>query len=66
VRDETIASSHRASRAVNPYVEEVHRILPNYAPEYVEALLHRTEYATIERVVEALLEGTALPSEAIQ
>jgi hypothetical protein len=41
-------------------------ILRNYAPEYVEALLHRTEYATIEGVVEALLEGTALPPEAIQ
>jgi activating signal cointegrator complex subunit 2 len=40
--------------------------LPDYAPEYVEALLHRTEYGTVERVVEALLEGTAPPPEAIQ
>ncbi|KAH9961637.1 hypothetical protein BGW80DRAFT_1463764 [Lactifluus volemus] len=55
-----------AEEAVNPHVEEVHMILPNYAPEYVEALLHSTEYATVERVVEALLEGTALAPEAIQ
>ncbi len=55
-----------SSRAIDPRVEEVRAILPDYAPEYVEALLQRTEYGSVERVVEALLEGTAPPPEAIQ
>jgi hypothetical protein len=33
---------------------------------YVEAFLHRIEYAIVERISEALLEGTALSPEAIQ
>jgi activating signal cointegrator complex subunit 2 len=52
--------------AVDPRVEEVRAILPDYAPEYVQTLLLRSEYGNVERVVEALLEGTAPPPEAIQ
>ena len=55
-----------SSRSVDPRVEEVRAILPDYAPEYVEALLLRSEYGNVERVVEALLEGTAPPPEAIE
>lgn len=55
-----------SSRAVDPRVEEVRAILPDYAPEYVQALLRRSEYGNVERVVEALLEGTAPPPEAIK
>ena len=55
-----------SSRAIDPRVEEVRAILPDYAPEYVEALLQRTEYGNVERVVEALLEGTAPPPEALK
>ena len=54
------------SRAVDPRVEEVRAILPDYEPEYIQALLQRSEYGNVERVVEALLEGTAPPPEAIQ
>lgn len=54
-----------SSRPVDPRVEEVRAILPDYAPEYVQALLQRSEYGNVERVVEALLEGTAPPPEAI-
>ena len=63
-RDAEIATSS-SSRAVDPRVEEIRAILPDYAPEYVEALLRRTEYSSVERVVEALLEGTAPPPEAM-
>jgi len=55
-----------SSGAVDPRVEEVRAILPDYAPEYVQALLLRSEYGNVERVVEALLEGTAPSPEAIQ
>ncbi len=55
-----------SSRVVDPRVEEVRAILPDHTPEYVEALLQRAEYGNVERVVEALLEGTAPPLEAIQ
>ena len=55
-----------SSRAVDPRVEEVRAILPDYAPEYVQALLRRSEYGNVERVVEALLEGIAPPPEAIE
>jgi activating signal cointegrator complex subunit 2 len=55
-----------SSGAVDPRVEEVRAILPDYAPEYIQALLLRSEYGNVERVVEALLEGTAPPPEAIQ
>jgi activating signal cointegrator complex subunit 2 len=55
-----------SSGAVDPRVEEVRAILPDYAPEYVQVLLQRSEYGNVERVVEALLEGTAPPPEAIQ
>ena len=55
-----------SSRVIDPRVEEVRAILPDYAPEYVEALLRRTEYGSVERVVEALLEGTAPPPEALE
>lgn len=55
-----------SSRAVDPRVEEVRAILPDYASEYVEALLRRAEYGSVESVVGALLEGTAPPQEAIQ
>ena len=54
------------SKAVDLCVEEIRAILPDYAPEYVEALLRRAEYDTVESVVQALLEGTAPPPEAIQ
>lgn len=54
------------SRVVDMRVEEVRAILPDYEPEYIEALLQRTGYGSVERVVEALLEGTAPPPEAIQ
>ena len=60
------AATASGSKVVDPRVEEVRAILPDYKPEYVEALLQRTEYASVERVVEALLEGTAPPPEAIQ
>jgi activating signal cointegrator complex subunit 2 len=55
-----------SSRVIDPRVEEVRAILPDYAPEYVEALLQRAEYGNVERVVEALLEGTAPPPEALE
>ena len=55
-----------SSKVVDPRVEEVRAILPDYAPEYVEALLRRAEYDSVERVVGALLEGIAPPPEAIQ
>ena len=55
-----------SSGTVDPRVEEVRAILPDYAPEYVQALLQRSEYGNVERVVEALLEGTAPPPEATQ
>ena len=55
-----------SSKAIDPRVEEVRAILPDYAPEYVEALLRRAEYDSVEGVVGALLEGTAPPPEAIQ
>ncbi|KAF8474463.1 hypothetical protein DFH94DRAFT_762554 [Russula ochroleuca] len=55
-----------SSRVIDPRVEEVRAILPDYAPEYVEALLQRSEYGSVERVVEALLEGTAPPPEALK
>ena len=60
---EVAASS---SRVIDPRVDEVRAILPDYAPEYVEALLQRTEYGNVERVVEALLEGTAPHPEALK
>ena len=55
-----------SSKVIDPRVEEVRTILPDHAPEYIEALLQRTEYGSVERVVEALLEGTAPPPEALQ
>lgn len=55
-----------SSKVVDPRVEEVRAILPDYAPEYIEALLRRAEYDSAERIVDALLEGTAPPPEAIQ
>ena len=60
------APTASGSRVVDPRVEEVRAILPDYKPEYVEALLQRTEYGSVERVVEALLEGTAPPPEAMR
>ena len=60
------AATASGSRVVDPRVEEVRAILPDYEPEYIGALLQRTEYGSVERVVEALLEGTAPPPEAIQ
>jgi activating signal cointegrator complex subunit 2 len=60
------AAAPSSSKAVDPRVEGVRAILPDYAPEYVEALLQRAEYESVESVVEALLEGTAPPPEAIQ
>jgi len=60
------AATASGSKVVDPRVDEVRAILPDYKPEYIEALLQRTEYASVERVVEALLEGTAPPPEAIQ
>ena len=60
------AAGPSSSKVVDPRVEEVRAILPDYAPEYVEALLRRTEYDSVESVVEALLEGTAPPPEAMQ
>ena len=60
------AATASGSRVIDLRVEEVRAILPDYEPEYVEALLQRTEYGSVERVVEALLEGTAPPPEAIQ
>lgn len=60
------AATASSSKVIDPRVEEVRAILPDYASEYVEALLQRTEYGSVERVVEALLEGTAPPPEALQ
>ena len=60
------AATASGSRVVDPRVEGVRAILPDYDPEYVEALLQRTEYGSVERVVEALLEGTAPPPEAVR
>src|SRR6266702_2219008 len=59
------AAAPSSSKAVDPRVEEVRAILPDYAPEYVEALLRRAEYESVESVVGALLEGTAPHPEAI-
>jgi len=50
---------------VDAQVSEVLSILPDHAPDYVRALFRRSEYSTVERVVEALLEGTAPPSEML-
>ncbi|KAI0298720.1 hypothetical protein B0F90DRAFT_1668998 [Multifurca ochricompacta] len=55
------AVSSSSSRALDPRVEEVRAILPDYTPDYVEALLQSAEYGSVQRVVEALLEGTAPP-----
>ena len=60
------AAAPSSSKAVDSRVEEVRAILPDYAPEYVQALLRRAEYESVESVVQALLEGTAPPPEAIQ
>ncbi|KAH9061063.1 hypothetical protein EDB87DRAFT_1778150 [Lactarius vividus] len=60
------APAPSSSKVVDPRVEEVRAILPDYAPEYVEALLRRAEYGSVEGVVGALVEGTAPPPEAIQ
>ena len=60
------AAMASGSRVVDPRVEDVRAILPDYEPEYVEALLQRTDYGSVERVVEALLEGTAPSPEAIR
>ena len=61
----TEVATASSSGAVDLRVEEVRAILPDYAPEYIQALLLRSEYGNVERVVEALLEGTAPPPEAI-
>ncbi|KAH9981619.1 hypothetical protein BJV74DRAFT_952915 [Russula compacta] len=60
------AATASGSTAADPRVQEVRAILPDYTPEYVEALLQHTEYGSVERVVEALLEGTAPLPEALQ
>ena len=60
------AAPSSSSKVVDPRVEKVRAILPDYAPEYVEALLRRAEYESVENVIEALLERTAPPPEAIQ
>ncbi|EIM92125.1 uncharacterized protein STEHIDRAFT_143565 [Stereum hirsutum FP-91666 SS1] len=62
-----VAPSSSAIRDdVKAKVSEVLSILPDYEPGYIKALLQRSEYAgNSERVVEALLEGTAPPPEAI-
>lgn len=65
-REVEAAATASGSTAVDPRVQEVRAILPDYTPEYVEALLQRTEYGSVERVVEALLEGAAPSPEAIQ
>jgi activating signal cointegrator complex subunit 2 len=60
------AAGPSSSKVVDPRVEEVRAILPDYEPEYVEALLRRAEYDSVESVVGALLEGTAPPPEVIE
>ncbi|THH21142.1 hypothetical protein EW146_g343 [Bondarzewia mesenterica] len=45
-------------------VSEVLSILPDHSPAYIRGLLLQPEFNTVERVVQALLEGTApSPSE---
>jgi activating signal cointegrator complex subunit 2 len=60
------AAGPSGSKVVDPRVEEVRAILPDYEPEYIEALLRRAEYDSVESVVGALLEGTAPPPQVIQ
>ncbi|KAI0287513.1 hypothetical protein BC826DRAFT_1093328 [Russula brevipes] len=46
----TSATPSSSSRtAADPRVEEVRAILPDYAPEYVAALLQHAEYGSVER-----------------
>ncbi|KAI0266078.1 hypothetical protein BC834DRAFT_1041334 [Gloeopeniophorella convolvens] len=59
------APAGTASSAADLRIAEVRAVLPDFAPEYIGALLQRAEYASVERVVEALLEGTAPPPEAL-
>ncbi|KAJ7167340.1 hypothetical protein C8R43DRAFT_171813 [Mycena crocata] len=47
-------------------VTQVLDILPEHDPAYIRALLSHPSYATPEKVVEALLEGTAPSSEELQ
>ena len=60
-----LAAGSSIDSVVDAQVSEVLSILPDHAPDYVCALLRRAEYGTVERVVEALLEGTAPPSETL-
>jgi len=55
-----------SSKIVDPRIEEVRAILPDYAPEYIEALLRHADYGSVESVVGALLEGMAPSPKAIQ
>ncbi|KAJ7240454.1 hypothetical protein C8J57DRAFT_1438901 [Mycena rebaudengoi] len=46
-------------------VTQVLDILPDHAPEYIRALLSHPAYTTPDKVVEALLEGTAPTAEKL-
>ncbi|KAJ7359173.1 hypothetical protein DFH08DRAFT_733846 [Mycena albidolilacea] len=46
-------------------VTQVLDILPEHEPEYIRALLVHPSYTTPEKVVEALLEGTAPPADEL-
>ncbi|KAJ6612641.1 hypothetical protein B0H10DRAFT_2177323 [Mycena sp. CBHHK59/15] len=47
-------------------ITQVLDILPEHASEYIRALLSQPAYATPDKVIEALLEGTAPPLEALR
>ncbi|KAI0052127.1 hypothetical protein FA95DRAFT_1616818 [Auriscalpium vulgare] len=66
VAAEATTGAGPSSSAADGMVSEVRAILPDYAPDYVRSLLSRSEFGgSVERVVEALLEGTAPSPEAI-
>ncbi|KAI0031356.1 hypothetical protein K488DRAFT_79111 [Vararia minispora EC-137] len=61
-----VAGNSAVMEAQDAQVSEVLGILPDYPRDYIRALLLRPEFGTVERVVEALLEGTAPPAEQLQ
>jgi activating signal cointegrator complex subunit 2 len=61
----TTAGASAVDTVVDAQVEEVLAILPDHPRAYIHALLALPQLGTVERVVEALLEGTAPPPEQL-
>ena len=51
---------------VEQHVSEVLSILPDHPRAYIRGLLLLPEFDTVERVIQALLEGTAPPQEQVE